>query len=79
MCDWLVPTTDLVLDRGMMGGGVIDIPVIRTMAEAAGYQGAVGYELLSRRWQGEDPGPVLEVINDRHTAACSKARIRTLD
>ena len=35
-CDWLVPTTDLVFDRGMMGDGCIDIPAIRGMAEAAG-------------------------------------------
>ena len=27
--DWLVPTTDLLVDRGMMGDGVIDIPKIR--------------------------------------------------
>ena len=26
VCDWLVPTRDLLLDRGMMGDGVIDIP-----------------------------------------------------
>ena len=25
ICDWLVPTTDLLLDRGMMGDGVIDL------------------------------------------------------
>src|SRR5262249_19655035 len=27
--DWLLPTTDLLLDRGMMGDGVIDLPPIR--------------------------------------------------
>ena len=27
--DWLVPTTDLLLDRGMMGDGVIDLRAIR--------------------------------------------------
>ena len=25
ICDWLVPTTDLLTDRGMMGDGVIDL------------------------------------------------------
>ena len=30
ICDWLVPTTDLLLDRGMMGDGVIDLPLIRS-------------------------------------------------
>ena len=37
ICDWLVPTTDLLLDRGMMGDGVIDLRGIRAMIEAAGY------------------------------------------
>ena len=36
LCDWLVPTTDLLYDRGMMGDGVIDIPRIRSWMEAAG-------------------------------------------
>ncbi len=35
--DWLVPTTDMLLDRGMMGDGVIDFRAIRAMVEAAGY------------------------------------------
>ena len=28
ICDWLIPTRDLLLDRGMMGDGVIDLPGI---------------------------------------------------
>ena len=31
ICDWLVPTRDLLTDRGMMGDGVIDLPHIRTL------------------------------------------------
>ena len=31
ICDWLVPTTDLLNDRGMMGDGVIDLPRIRSL------------------------------------------------
>ena len=34
VCDWLVPTTDLLNDRGMMGDGVIDIRQIRGWVEA---------------------------------------------
>ena len=70
VCDWLVPTTDLVFDRGMPGDGVIDIPAIRAMAEAAGYRGAVECELLSHRWWGEDPDRVLEIIKHRHMTVC---------
>ena len=34
------PTTDLLNDRGMMGDGVIDLPLIRSWMEGAGYRGA---------------------------------------
>jgi sugar phosphate isomerase/epimerase len=70
VCDWLVPTTDLVFDRGMPGDGVIDIAAIRSMAEQAGYRGAVECELLSHRWWNEDPDDVLSIIKERHATVC---------
>ena len=70
VCDWLVPTTDLVFDRGMPGDGVIDIPAIRAMVEQAGYAGAVECELLSNRWWKEDPDHVLRTVKERHATAC---------
>src|SRR5215510_6544696 len=39
VCDWLVPTRDLLLDRGMMGDGVIDLRRIGSLIERAGYRG----------------------------------------
>jgi sugar phosphate isomerase/epimerase len=66
VCDWLVPTTDLLLDRGMMGDGVIDIRGIRELVEAAGYEGFCEAEILSKRWWGEDPDTVLSTLVDRH-------------
>jgi hypothetical protein len=30
VCDWLVPTKDILNDRGMMGDGVIDITSVRS-------------------------------------------------
>jgi len=47
VCDWLVPTSDVLNDRGMMGDGVIDIPGIRQQIEAAGYAGMVEVEIFS--------------------------------
>ena len=47
ICDWLVPTTDLLNDRGMMGDGVIDLPLIRGWMEAAGYRGLHEVEIFS--------------------------------
>ena len=68
VCDWLVPTQDLVFDRGMMGDGVIDIPSLRTMVEAAGYDGMIEVEILSRAWWQRDPDGVLATIKERFLA-----------
>jgi sugar phosphate isomerase/epimerase len=70
VCDWLVPTRDLVFDRGMPGDGVIDIRASRAMVEQAGYAGAVECELLSHRWWQEDPDHVLEVVKQRYATVC---------
>jgi sugar phosphate isomerase/epimerase len=65
--DWLVPTTDLLLDRGMMGDGVIDLRAIRAMVEAAGYRGHCEVEILSaQNWWKRDPDEVLRVCIERH-------------
>ena len=69
-CDWLVPTTDLVFDRGLPGDGIIDIPAIRQMAEEAGYKGFLEMEILSHRWWGEDPDHVLSLCKQRHESFC---------
>lgn len=66
VCDWLVPTTDLLLDRGMMGDGVIDIPLIRRWVEAAGYEGLVEVEIFSARdWWRRNPHEVLRTVVER--------------
>jgi sugar phosphate isomerase/epimerase len=65
--DWLVPTTDLLLDRGMMGDGVIDLRTIREMVEATGYRGHCEVEILSaENWWMRDGDDVLRVCIERH-------------
>ena len=66
VCDWKVPTVDTVFDRGMPGEGVIDIPAIRAMAEAAGWTGGVEVEILSNRWWAEDPEAVMQAVKASH-------------
>jgi sugar phosphate isomerase/epimerase len=68
VCDWLVPTQDLVFDRGMMGDGVIGIPGIRALVDAAGYDGMIEVEILSRAWWQRDPDAVMAVIKERFLA-----------
>jgi sugar phosphate isomerase/epimerase len=68
--DWLTDTQDLRLDRGMPGDGVIDLPAIRRMVEAAGYTGHVEVEILSaRNWWKRDPDEVVRTIVDRYATA----------
>jgi sugar phosphate isomerase/epimerase len=70
VCDWKVPTTDTVLDRGIPGEGVIDIPAIRRMVVDAGYSGGFAeVEILSRHWWGQDPDQVLTLLKQRHETA----------
>jgi sugar phosphate isomerase/epimerase len=45
--DWLVPTTDLLAGRGLMGNGIIDLPRIRALVEAAGYDGPIEVEVIN--------------------------------
>lgn len=64
--DWLADTQDLRFDRGMMGDGVIDLPALRRMVEAAGYAAYVEVELFSQRnWWQRDPDEVIGVIKER--------------
>ncbi len=66
ICDWLVPTRDLLNDRGMMGDGVVDLPLVRGWMEAAGYRGLHEVEIFSERWWNEDPRQVLATCIERH-------------
>lgn len=55
VADWLVPTTDRLQGRGMMGAGVIDLRRIRAAVEDAGYDGPIEVEVINRdAW--ERPG-----------------------
>ena len=68
--DWLPDTRDLRLDRGMMGDGVIDIPAIRHLVEAAGYTGHIEVEIFSARdWWTRDADEVVRTVKERFRAA----------
>jgi sugar phosphate isomerase/epimerase len=66
ICDWLVPTRDLLNDRGMMGDGVIELPLIRSWVEAAGYRGFQEVEIFSELdWWRRDADEVLRTCVER--------------
>lgn len=72
ICDWLVPTRDLLLDRGMMGDGVIDLRSIRSLIERAGYHGPQEVEIFSAQNWWKRPGEeVLATCVDRFLSTCT--------
>ncbi|MBX4866272.1 sugar phosphate isomerase/epimerase [Rhizobium bangladeshense] len=71
ICDWLAPTKDMLLDRGMMGDGVIDLIGIRRMIEAAGFFGAQEVEIFSsENWWKRPADEVIATCVERFRNCC---------
>lgn len=62
ICDWNVPTSDLLLDRGLMGEGCIPVQKIRGWVESAGFNGFNEVEIFSNRWWASDQKEFLKKI-----------------
>lgn len=62
ICDWKSPTTDLLLDRGLMGEGCIPIRKIRSWVEATGFNGFNEVEIFSTQYWNEDQSAFLNKI-----------------
>ena len=65
VCDWLVPTEDLLAGRGLMGDGIIDLPGLRRMVEGAGYRGPIEVEVINPALAVVPPGELLADIAAR--------------
>ena len=66
VCDWLVPTKDMLNDRGMMGDGVIDIKWLRHAVEAEGFAGYSEIEIFSESWWTKPLEEVIRTCIERH-------------
>ncbi|THH41712.1 sugar phosphate isomerase/epimerase family protein [Neolewinella litorea] len=62
ICDWKVPTQDMLLDRGLMGEGCIDVPLIRSWVEAGGFRGFHEVEIFSNTYWSMDQDEFLKRI-----------------
>lgn len=62
ICDWRMPTRDLLLDRGLMGEGCIPIPLISSWVEAAGFTGYHEVEIFSTEYWAGDQQQFLQKI-----------------
>lgn len=64
VCDWRTPTTDLLLDRGLMGEGCIPLRQIRAWVEAAGFTGFNEVEIFSNRhWSTNQDEFLAQIIS----------------
>lgn len=71
VCDWRLEFRDPLTDRAMMGDGVIDIPKIRGMVEAAGYRDFVEVEIFSALdWWRRPIDEILQTCKTRFATAC---------
>jgi sugar phosphate isomerase/epimerase len=64
--DWLVPTKDMLNDRGMMGDGVIELRRIRRAVEDAGFNGFIEAEVFSDYWWAQPIDRVLSTCIERY-------------
>ena len=62
VCDWKTPTTDLLLDRGLMGEGCIPLRQIRAWVEAAGFNSWNEVEIFSNTFWAGDQQQFLDKI-----------------
>ena len=62
---WLVPTTDLMYDRGLPGDGVIDLCGIGEAMVRAGYDGWLEAELFSETLWSLDQVELASTVTDR--------------
>jgi sugar phosphate isomerase/epimerase len=62
VCDWKTPTTDLLLDRGLMGEGCIPLRQIRAWVDATGFKSWNEVEIFSNTYWAGDQQQFLDKI-----------------
>ncbi len=63
--DWIVPTPDILMGRGMMGDGVIEIHRLRKAVEAAGYEGPIEVEIFNEALWARSVDDVVGLVAER--------------
>lgn len=62
ICDFKPDQNDLLLDRGIMGEGCVDLRGIDEMMKEAGFAGRREVEIFSAKWWTRDQGEFLDEI-----------------
>lgn len=64
--DWIVPLPDVLMGRGMMGDGVIELRRLRRAVEAVGYGGPIEVEIFNQELWERDVDAVLGLMTERY-------------
>ncbi|HET8844408.1 MAG TPA: sugar phosphate isomerase/epimerase family protein [Ktedonobacteraceae bacterium] len=64
--DWPVPLPDVLLGRDMMGSGKINLHLLRSAVENAGYNGPIEVEIFNQRIWDTPGDEVLSLIKQRY-------------
>jgi sugar phosphate isomerase/epimerase len=64
--DWLAPPPDVLLGRGMMGDGVIELARLRAAVDDAGYTGPIEVEIFNQTIWDMPGDEVLALIKERY-------------
>lgn len=70
VCDWKTPTSDFLLDRGLMGEGCIPLKTIRRWVEEAGFTGPNEVEIFSSIYWQQDQEDYLRRIIESYMEHC---------
>jgi sugar phosphate isomerase/epimerase len=63
--DWLVPATNVLLNRGMMGDGVIELRRLRASVERAGWSGPIEVEIFNEAIWNTPIDDLLALMKER--------------
>lgn len=66
--DWLIPNTNVLVGRGMMGDGVVDNRELREWVDAEGYDGPIEVEIFNEDIWSRDGDDVLTLMKDRYVS-----------
>lgn len=66
--DWLVPATNVLMNRGVMGDGVIDLKRIRGAVERTGYAGPIEVEIFNESVWSMPLDSLLPLLKERFLA-----------
>jgi len=67
ICDWKLPTEDMLNDREIMGKGCIPVARIRQWVQEAGFQGPMEVEIFSNHYWSRDQDSYLKEIIEAYT------------